>query len=427
MREGYYAAEVPYASRAYSFEAPYAAFVRSPGVMGGFMFSFRQLPYESLSGFHQDYYDWLMGVSTSLTSAIPDKYKHSVDVQIDTIGTLEAFILAALARISPADTDIIRRLSMTTIWQGAAQFSSIIHPDLHPYLFRLVWLWPSNPKPRHQTISNISADSDDKSALDALERMRGRIASRATAELSAVVSEGPTGAALGDDMLVPSVQDALLLALAAQMQFKQRRAVNLASSHLLAESDIILKWRKRFQLLTPELLAFLQRSRYAGSADKTFVPLSARPGVPAIAAVGWLPTGEADYNPIIRRRTTIYNTYNGPRYAVVPLDPPQIEVPTNAITPLPVGARISPAASAVPLVPAASAVYEPTYYAANGAPTPGRTIIAPRPALVANNQAILIGGQQKQQAPRLQEQTPRLFGFDPDAAHKPKKVGGCAP
>ena len=57
----------PLSASTYTYEAPYGSFVKNPFV-GGFMFGFRQLPYDTLSGFHQEYFDWL---SASVRFAAP--------------------------------------------------------------------------------------------------------------------------------------------------------------------------------------------------------------------------------------------------------------------------------------------------------------------------------------------------------------------
>ena len=220
---------------------------------------------------------------------IPDQYKHAVDLQADTIGTLETYMLIALARIKPTDTDTIARLSTSGVWREAAQFSALVSPDLHPYLFRLTWTWPSGGKTRYQPV----VGDDDQTVVSAIARLRQTIVNRATADLSSVLNDG--GSQLADmDRLVSAIQDAMLLAVLARLQYSYQVAVNMVASTVAEDVDILSRWRKRFQLLSGELLAYLQRSRFA-DRTKTFVPLRTKSNVSYANPMIWTSTGELDY------------------------------------------------------------------------------------------------------------------------------------
>lgn len=448
-RQGYalYPSPTYVGPTAYTYDSfgSYGAFVPARQ-FGGFRFSFRQLPYDYLSGFHQDYYDWLMSVVSGLKSLIPEVYDHSVDILADTIGSIEAFILAAMARISVEDVQTIQKLSTSNVWQGASQFAPIMQPDLHAYLFRLPWMWLAQPKQKYLSVS----DSDDRAAVGSLQTMRLTIGSKAQTDLNAII---PAVQATDKDSMVPAVQEAALLAILAQMQHKYQKAVNVLNSSVAMDVDAISKWRKRFQMVGPELLNYLQTARY--SSTDLFVALNAPkapqqplPGASLSsfsalpAAVGWLPTGELDYAPLVRNRSRRARLVV-PGYAYAPVN--DILVPTNQGTPLPSGTRITPAESVVPIVPQGM-IYDPVYYSATGeVVTPGRPMLAPRPAFVSGDTATLLGGNQaknksdqpnRNQANNTQPNRntdnnnrgeARLFGYDPDRPGKPKKVGGCAP
>jgi len=413
------------------YDVPFANLVRRPN---GFPFSFRHTPYDKLS--QQDYYDWLTTVSTSLAQILPDLYNHVVDLQSDTIGTLEAFILVALAKVKPTDTDTIRILSTSDVWQSASQYSSIMNTDLRSYIFRLSWMWPNMGKPQYLTVLDV----DDRLVLENMEQMRQVILERALAELTSVVPDPPV--TIGEnDRYVPAVQTNMLLALLARLQYNYQVAVNVASEQLSSFTDTISKWRKRFQLITPELLMYLQRSRFA-DRTKTLVPLTTPPlikqniGFPAQRLI-WLPTGEPDYQTMYQpnRRSSI----RSPQYVAVPIGTlgtygnPEIEIQPSQINPLPVGTFINPASSVSYLAPAGT-IYNPSYTTAYGSETTqGRPFIVPRPAFVRNGTATLLGGNKTAgmaktsgSAPEWKE--PTLFGYDANSVKKPARVGGsCLP
>jgi hypothetical protein len=406
---------------AYTYEVPYAPFLSTVGV-GTFRFSFRHLPYDSLSGFHQDYWDWLSSLSTLMQKAPTEKvYKHGHNVLFDTIGSMEAFILAAMSRIPVNDTDTIQKITTSGMFQMAGQYAAFISPDLHPYIFRLGWTWPAMAKPKYLTVVN----DGDTAVIDAIVRMRESIIGHANS-----LPNNLTNAMVDElDRYVPAVQEALLLGLLARLQFNHQVAVNVASTLLASDVDLVLQWRKRFQLLSAELLTYLQRSRYSNKAE-TLMPLTTPPNGAAVPIMRtnpiWLPTGEIDYSPLIRRPSAF--SLRGSQYAVVPImsGSTEIKVPAtsmDAVTPLPSGTIIRPAESAAGLI-APSGVWQPTYVSSTGQYQQGRPMVAPRVAFVSGDQATLLGGKS------AGHNEPKLFGFDPHAgtAVPPKKkTGGCTP
>lgn len=387
----------------YTYQVPYAPFYGSIG-SGTFRFSFRHLPYDSLSGFHQDYWDWLSQVSTQMQALLPSMYMHKYDVQTDSIGSLEAFILAALSRIPVNDTDTIAKITTSGVFRMASQYSSFLNPDLHAYIFRLGWTWPALPKVRYLKV----VTDDDQQTIGALARIRQIISDRTTPDLGTFVNPAIVDAM---DEGVPAVQDALLLGLLARLQFSHQMAVNMSAPLLAPDVDVVSRWRKRFQVLSSELLTYLQRSRFNG--DKVLVPLSTPTKTEAyVRAPIWLSSGEIDYAPWIRSRPSVEYSFRGAEYATVP----EMGLSESGFSRLPQGTMIRPAES-VAAFPSVSGVWQSSQSGE------ARPIIAPRAAYVRNDAATLLGGRSKGAAAAKE---PKLFGFDPDAPTQ-KKVGGCAP
>jgi hypothetical protein len=378
-------------SSAYTYEAPFATFVRTP-LASGFLFSFKHLPYEQLSSLHQDYYDWLLAVCQGLSSLLPDKFKHAPNPETDTVATLEAFTLSSLSRIPATDADSVRKVSTADVWQAGGQFISLMNADLRPYIFRTFGLWPAAGKLPYRTVLS----DEDRLAVSALDSLRKAIVDRALAELSQAIT---LAAVATDDQLVPAVQDALAMALFSKLQFKHQVSTNVVASSLAKYTDTLSRWRRRFQLLTPELLAYLQRQRY-GDASKTFMPLSVTPSQPPPSSTNyvWLPSGELDYNPWIRssgRRPAVLARNQWPRFVAVPAGPP---ADANTVTALPRGTVVQPPESLVSLRPV-SGVFTPTYHSSSGSTTTGRPIASYRPAFVDQGQAQLLGGSHDARRP----------------------------
>jgi hypothetical protein len=238
--------------------------VERPTVAGAFAFSFRSMASDQLAkgGAASLYYDWLASLSNSLLATIPAQYTHAVDLKLGTIGTLEAYIIAAFGKLSPrTEADTIRALRRNTTLEGFQQHGALMHADLRAYIFPLQinGVWPGAAKPRYIVNENVAS---------AISRLRQLIRERSAAELVPIDESDLVVAGLGDNNnQIPAVQDALLLSLLYRLQAIKKVRLN-NSRHVVVAVDQVMQYGR---LISPELATYLWRSNRLANPENSFV------------------------------------------------------------------------------------------------------------------------------------------------------------
>lgn len=232
------------------------------GSFGGSIFTFRQKPVADLDAGAKEYRTWLLGVIGKLQKEDFKAPYAEKDPYSQTIGAIEAYILAYLATIGPISSDIIRNLTSeeVNVFKGVPKFQYILHPDLRPYIIRPRFSWPSAP-----LLQNVAL-TDAKDI---------EIATKFNVIVNAVSVE------IGNNSVIDSktspktasiVNERLLSAL--YLLEKAKKVINTSSETFKPLVDDILGWSKRAQMVSPRVATYFQRNRYTDKAKDAFVDIT---------------------------------------------------------------------------------------------------------------------------------------------------------
>lgn len=128
----------------------------------GFPFAAQDLPYEALNESEKEYMAWLVSVSVVMRNLHPDIYEHLFDPVLDTIATMESYILIAIGRLE-AQYKMFDRFAILDIHLLPKKLHNMMNPTLYIYATaERTNIWISPLSMRYIEIPSNYDDDDDK-------------------------------------------------------------------------------------------------------------------------------------------------------------------------------------------------------------------------------------------------------------------------